>query len=111
MDDNMKNIVVLKDLPSNLVDEAIVIFKANVDMHKIYKRKENVKVTTKAKNINSDYVIKEAEMLVSNYISSIEKPKQLEMTNKILEKKYKKLKIASICFGILAVFGIIVNLI
>lgn len=46
-ENNMKNIVVLKDLPSNLVDEAIVIFKQNVNVKNIYKKKENIKVTAR----------------------------------------------------------------
>ena len=40
--DNMKNIVVLKDLPSNMVDEAIIILKPNVKLEKREeKKKEN----------------------------------------------------------------------
>ena len=46
-ENNMKNIVVLKDLPSNLVDEAIVVFKQNVNVKNIYKKKENIKVTAR----------------------------------------------------------------
>ncbi len=51
-ENNMKNIVVLKDLPSNLVDEAIVIFKENVNIKNIDKKKENVKVTARRKTKN-----------------------------------------------------------
>ncbi len=51
-ENNMKNIVVLKDLPSNLVDEAIVIFKENVNVKNIDKKKENVKVTARRKAKN-----------------------------------------------------------
>ena len=31
---NMKNIIVLKELPSNMVEEAIVILKSNIDLKK-----------------------------------------------------------------------------
>lgn len=111
---NMKNIVVLKDLPSNIVEEAIVILKANVDLkkHKIAdNKKENIKVGAKLKNNSKDYIVKEAEMIVSNYISSIEKPKQLEITNKKLIKQYKNLKKLSILFATVGFLGILVNLI
>lgn len=43
----MRNIVVLKELPSNIVEEAIVILKGNVDAKSIDKKKENVKVVAR----------------------------------------------------------------
>ena len=75
---NMKNIVVLKNLPSNIVEEAIVILKSNAKVKNINKKKENVKVVAKGKTNSKDYIIKEAESVIASYISSVEKPKQLE---------------------------------
>lgn len=108
---NMKNIVVLKDLPSNIVEEAIVILKANVNVKNIDKKKENIKVVAKGKINSRDYVVKEAEAVVANYISSIEKPKQLEVSNKKLKKKYERIKRLTAFFAVVAVLGIIVNFI
>lgn len=111
---NMKNIVVLRDLPSNIVEEAIVILKANVDLKKheiIDSKKENIKVGAKAKNNSRDYIVKEAESVVYNYISSIERPKELELTNKKLKKQYNNLKKLSIVFALVGFLGILVNLI
>lgn len=108
---NMKNIVVLKDLPSNLVEEAIVILKANVNVKNIDKKKENVKVVAKGKINSKDYIIKEAESVIASYISSVEKPKQLEQTNKSLKKKYERVKKLTAFFAVIAVFAIVVNLI
>lgn len=111
---NMKNIVVLRDLPSNIVEEAIVILKANVDLKKheiIDSKKENIKVGAKVKNNSRDYIVKEAESVVSNYISSIEKPKELEISNKKLKKQYNNLKKLSIVFALVGFLGILVNLI
>ena len=108
---DMKNIIVLKDLPSNIVDEAIVILKASVNLKNIDKKKENVKVVAKGKDNSKDYIIKEAESVVANYISSLEKPKQLEITNKKLKKKYDRAKKLTIFFAVIAILGIIVNLI
>lgn len=108
---NMKNIVVLKDLPSNLVEEAIVILKANVNVKNIDKKKENVKVVAKGKINSKDYIIKEAESVIASYISSVEKPKQLEQTNKNLKKKYERVKKLTAFFAVIAVFAIVVNLI
>lgn len=111
---NMKNIVVLRNLPSNMIEEAIVILKANVDLRKQEvndNKKENVKVGAKSKIGATDYIIKEAESVVSNYISNMEKPKQLEITNKKLEEKYKRVRSLSIILGVVGFLGIIVNLI
>lgn len=108
---NMKNIVVLKDLPSNLVEEAIVILKENVNIKNIDKKKESVKVVAKGKLNSKDYIIKEAESVIASYISSVEKPKQLEQTNKNLRKKYERVKKLTAFFAVIAVFAIVVNLI
>ena len=90
----MKNMVILKNLPSNLVEEAIVILKSGKKvkkLEKIEKANQNNKeeVTKKEK----DYILKEAEMLVSNYISKIEKNNE-ERTVKTIKnsKKYIRLK-------------------
>lgn len=108
---DMKNIVVLKDLPSNIVEEAIVILKANANIKNIDKKKENVKVVAKGKTNSKDYIIKEAESVIASYISSVEKPKQLEQTNKNLRKKYERVKKLTAFFAVIAVFAIVVNLI
>ena len=65
----------------------------------------------KSKTKSKDYIIKEAEAVVTNYISNIEKPKQFEIKNKKLEEKYRRLKGLSIFLAIIASFGIIVNFI
>lgn len=111
--DNMKNIVVLKDLPSNMVEEAIVILKPNIKMKDIKteeKKKENIKVGAKNTKTSKEYIIKEAEEIVSQYISNLEKPKQLEISNQKLMAKYQKIKTLTILFGLVGAFGIIVNL-
>lgn len=109
--ENMKNVIVLKDIPSNIVEEAIVILKENINIKNIDKKKENVKVTAYGKINSKDFVVKEAESVVANYISSMEKPKQLEVTNKKLKKKYERIKKWTAFFAIVSVLGIIINLI
>ena len=92
---NLKNMVVLKNLPSNLVEEAIVILKNNKKVKKL----ENIENSKKIENTavekrENDYLLKEAEMLVSNYISELEnKKEQRIINNKNINKKYKKLKL------------------
>lgn len=96
----MKNIVILKNLPSNVVEEAIVFLKAN---QKILKTEV---VDNKSSNRNferkntKDYIINEAEMVISNYVSNLENSKKIDQSKK-LEIKYKKLQKVTILFGIL----------
>ena len=105
----MKNIVVLKNLPSNLVEEAIVILKSN----KVAKKLEYIDKTSN-KNINNtkkakEYMIREAESVISSYISKIEDNRN---SNKIpksnIEKKYKKLKIYSIIISTILLLSILI---
>lgn len=84
---NMKNMIVLKNLPSNIVEEAIIILK---EKQKIKKLKYVPKESTNNKEKKDDkYIIKEAEMIVSEYISNcIQNKKEKE---KNLVKKYKRM--------------------
>lgn len=73
----MKNIVVLRDIPSNIVDEAIVILKNNTNV----KKKELVENKNSSKyiedtNKNYDFVVNEAENVIKDYIKNLEKPKE-----------------------------------
>lgn len=101
MEDKMKNIVVLKNLPSNIVEEAIVILKGNKKQtERIKKSIENN--SSKGQKVcvdkPKDYIVKEAQMVISNYISNIENQKIMKnrKDSKKIEKKYKRLKIATI---------------
>lgn len=110
---NMKNMVILKDIPSNMVEEAIVIFKPNIKIEqrkKEEKKKENIRVGAKGKETSKDYIIKEAEAIVSQYISSLERPHQLEISNQKLLNKYNRIKTISILCGVVGILGIIINL-
>lgn len=97
---DMKNMIVLKNLPSNLVDEAIIILKENKKIHKYEMadaKEENSKEENKERNKkdnvkqdNKNYIIKEAEMLVQSYTKELEEKSPKRQYNiKKLEKKYK----------------------
>ncbi len=108
---SMQNIVVLKEIPSNMVEEAIVILKPNIKLpQNKEKKKENVKVGAKGARENKEYILREAEEVVSQYISNLEKPKQLEMTNKKLIIKYNRIRTISIFCAVVGILGIAVNL-
>lgn len=73
MEENkMKNLIVLKNLPSNIIEEAFIVLKDN-------KKVKNIEYTNKFTLENKedkstdDYIIKEAEMVVEDYISRTEK--------------------------------------
>ena len=91
---NLKNMVVLKNLPSNIVEEAIVILKTNKKVKKLEKKEKNKKSEDAFfKKREKDYILKEAEMLVSNYISSLEGKKlDRKKNSKKMEQKYKRIK-------------------
>lgn len=109
---DMKNMVVLKNLPSNMVEEAIIIFKENQKVReKEFIEKGNkinsVEIQTKSK----DCILKEAEMLVTDYINKIENKKKFEKGDKNIMTKYKWLKYYSITSTILFVISLIINFI
>ena len=109
----MKNIVVLKDLPSNIIDEAIVILKDNSKVKSLesIEKKELVESKNQTSN-NKEYILKEAEMVISNYISDVKEEKQLKSVNvKALERQCKRLKRLLAVVGTLAFLSFIVQLV
>lgn len=105
----MKNMVFIKDLPSNIVDEAIIILKNNKKI-KSLNTIEKQGTEKPEKEINENYVVKEAEMVISNFISQIEKEKHFKSFSiKQLEFRYKKMKAVTIVLSIIVVINIILN--
>ena len=101
---DMKNIIVLKNLPSNIIDEAIVILKNN----KIKKRSDT------NKNIEEDInnsIVNEAQNVITEYIERIELNKKEKINEKKVLLKYKKLQIITILFGILLVVSCLISFI
>ena len=96
--EKIKNMIRIKDLPSNTIEEAILILKEN-------KRAKKYEGSSKFKNSNykkcsdEDFVIKEAELIISNYLDKDESCKS--------DSKSKKIKRLKITNGILALFLII----
>ncbi len=89
---DMKNMIVLKNLPSNLIEEAIVILKENKKIHKFQTAdiKNEAKSENKDEKKDSGYIVKEAEMLVRSYTEKLEKNSPKWKNNmKKLEKRYK----------------------
>ena len=108
----MKNMVILKNLPSNIIDEAIVILKSNKKVKNLELIEANKK-STKENGINSnkEYVLKEAEIILSDCVKVLENKKEKTLTNKEIMKKYKKLSIYSTCISIALCISLIINLV
>ena len=89
---NFKNTIVLKNIPSNIIEEAIIVFKENKNawkLEKIENRKNAIDASLKP--IKKEYVVKEAELIVSEYIKDIrneDRQKNIMHSN----VKYKRLK-------------------
>ena len=107
---SVKNIVVLKNLPSNIVEEAIIILKSNKYAKKLQKvEKNNNKELEEKESNGKEYVIKEAEALLSSYISKIEDKQHIEKPSKSLKEKYQRLRKYSIIISILFAISFIIN--
>lgn len=95
----MKNIVILKNLPSNLVEEAFVVLKENekIQIEDLTNKESTARDINKNTNEkeSKEYIVKEAELLVENYLKDIEKRKN-EKSKDIWKLKYEKLKILNI---------------
>ena len=97
---NMRNIIRLRDVPSNTIEEAIIIFKDNKKVKK-FEYTNKFKNSNEQNQENNNYIVKEAELVISDYIKNSENNKN------DIKKKNKKLKLANIILGILLIVSII----
>ena len=114
---DLKNIVVLKNLPSNIIDEAIIILKKNKNAKKLQyqynaEKIKNGKIQIEKEKIGgNEYIVKEAESVISNYIAKIEGGKKVEIKMpQNIEIKYKRMRIYSICISIITFICVIKNI-
>lgn len=101
----MKNVVVLRNLPSNLIDEAFVVVKSkNVarSLDRIDGKNENID----RKNKDNGYIVREAESVLSSYVSLVEK-KDEKKIDLGLKRRYNMLKI----YGVLVTVAFVVAVI
>ena len=103
MNNNLKNTVVLKNLPSNIVEEAVIVFKPNIKLKEEQELDNNNKEDkNKEGKKEKDYILKEAEMLVNNYIRRVEEKKKIKNEiQKKVDKKCKNLKKYVFIMGII----------
>ena len=104
----MKNMVVLKNLPSNMIEEAIVIFK---ETSKI-KAKDVINKSNQLSQVqgkSKDIIFKEAEMLVNDYVKRVESSKNRKIFDKKINDKF--LKKYSVVITILFIISLTINFI
>ncbi len=105
---NLKNMVVLKNLPSNIVDEAIIVLKTNKKAKKLQKIEKNNQLDKEEKK-DKDYILKEAEMLVNSYISKVEiKDIKKDNVSQKQKNRYEKLKKYAIATTVLCIIQAII---
>lgn len=106
LDGNLRNIVVLNNLPSNIIDEAIIVLKSRKYVKKLELIDNKSSVIYNNKKEKNDFIVKEAENIVSNYMAKIEKKQSIEKRDINIEIKYKKIKIYSIITSFLLILCI-----
>lgn len=89
----LKNTIVLKGMASNIVEEAIVILRPNIKLKQkeFIDKNNNIEKSSVANN----YIVKEAENVILNYIEKIESKNNININKKKL-KKYRFLQISNI---------------
>lgn len=104
----MKNIVILKNLPSNIIDEAFVVLKSNKKICNLEKI-ENAKVSKTQQDNKKDenYVLKEAEMLLSDCILKIE-DKQKNNDKNIKNRNFSRIKTLAFFSTFMAIIELII---
>ena len=90
---NLKNMVKLRNLPSNLVEEAYVVFKSNKDAKKFASiEQQKLDQCIKKLTPKNNYAIKQAELVVTDYILKIKQGNASIKEKKLQAQKNKKLK-------------------
>ncbi len=81
-----KKVIVINDIHSNLFESAILVLKEEKDREE----KCNIFNSDKKNNVKNDFILKEAEAIINNYIkenkSKLVQKKKSENANSILMK-------------------------
>ncbi len=117
---NMKNIVILKNLPSNIIEEAIVVVKNkkqildDVDINNKnknevqgYMSNDDFKKMEKIKQESREYVVKEAESVIANYLEKVS-DRERRKKRKNIEARYYKIKYMNIALILLTMMSTII---
>jgi len=107
-----KQVITLKNLPSNLVEEAIVVLKSNKKTKNLEYMKKNLEGKEISEKQEDFYILKEAEMIITDYLNKLEPKEYNIFSNRSkLEKKYLRLKNINIGLTFLLISSLILHLI
>ncbi len=99
-----KKVIILKDIHSNLFEEAILVLKEDKEQEK-EKEAVGVLASSKKSNSDNDFILKEAESIINNYIKDnkgkFSPPKKKPLLNSN-SKFLKNVIINSALFGSIA---------
>lgn len=106
----MKNMIVLKNLPSNIIEEAFVVLKPNKKM-KVIKQKNAEKEKEMPKEITNEYIVKEAEIVINDYLEDEENLLERKETIEYITYKYRRLRLFTLFIMLMLVASIVLGII
>lgn len=97
-----KRIVVIRDIPSNLIEEAILILRNENDNREMQQPSK----TNALKNIaGNDFLVKEAELIINNYIRENKLQAAARRDKAIKHTIWDWPFLNKLAFGLLAIAG------
>lgn len=101
----MKNIIVLRGMASNVVEEAIVVLKPHVKLKQSeYNSKGKATAESRDKKI---FVVKEAENTINMYVKKLQNKAQ-EAEDRNFRMKYKFLQVCNVVLILSLIVGVLV---
>ena len=105
---NLKNTVILKSVPSNIVDEAIFVLKKNIKIKEAELQNQRETIGKEVTEKTDNYIVKEAEMIINDYCNKVENVQKRDKVIKSMQRKYNKIKKLLIGTTIVAIIEMIV---
>ncbi len=96
---NLKNTVILKSVPSNIIEEAIIVLKKGIKVREC-QIQNNVE--------KNNHIIKEAEMIINEYCEKVENSQKKDKLIKKIQERYAKLKKVLVITSIISVIEMII---
>ena len=97
--EKVDNIIFLKDIESNIMQEAFIVLKDNFKVTSLKTKEKKAKLEAN--------IIKEAELIINEEINDVSKKKE-KIKIEIIQKKYKFMKIINLVLIICILFLIII---
>ena len=105
---NLKNTVILKSVPSNIVDEAIFVLKKNIKIKEAELQNQRETIGKEVTEKTDNYIVKEAEMIINDYCNKVENVQKRDKVIKSMQRRYNKIKKLLIGTTIVAIIEMIV---